>query len=103
MVSWPIVSCWADISVYLDESLTWCLFGLATCFHLNRYSAQEKQEIDWRDEWPSDASASLARHEEDALVMYGWKCEGGRKVYLFTSQMSGMEQNRTVKAVKDKK
>lgn len=41
--SCPMVSCWADISVCLDDSLTWCLFGLATCFHLNRYAAQRKK------------------------------------------------------------
>lgn len=42
--SCPMVSCWADISVCLDDSLTWCLFGLATCFHLNQYTVQGKKE-----------------------------------------------------------
>lgn len=41
--SCPMVSCWADISVCSDDSLTWCLFGLATCFHLNQYTAQGKR------------------------------------------------------------
>lgn len=43
-----MVSCWADISVCLDDSLTWCLFGLATCFHLNQYTAQKKDQVEWR-------------------------------------------------------
>lgn len=42
-----MVSCWADISVCLDDSLTWCLFGLATCFHLNQYTAQKKDQVEW--------------------------------------------------------
>lgn len=42
-----MVSCWADISVCLDDSLTWCLFGLATCFHLNQYTAQRKDQVEW--------------------------------------------------------
>lgn len=75
----PMVSCWADISVCLDGSLTWCLFGLATCFHLNRYAAQKKEEVDFEWEWPSGASADLLWHEEHGQTMHTWRRRSGEK------------------------
>lgn len=54
----PMVSCWADISVCSDDSLTWCLFGLATCFHLNRYAARRKRR-GWRRRRRAEPSGAL--------------------------------------------
>lgn len=43
VVFWPVVSCWADIFLCSDESLTWCLFGWATCFwDFNRCAVRRK-------------------------------------------------------------
>lgn len=73
----PMVSCWADISVCSDDSLTWCLFGLATCFHLNQYTAQRKEEVERGGEWPSGTCTHLPWHEEHGSTV-AWKRE--RKV-----------------------
>lgn len=69
----PMVSCWADIAICLDDSLTWCLFGLATCFHLNQYTARRKDEVDHRGMWPSGACTDLLWHGVHGSTLVAWK------------------------------